>query len=129
MADTGSDIDLQRVISMQNLSQLGLQTIGLLVGGQIFQSLSMRYLTQVLHGLGLSQADIKSAMVGTRSALLTHLSPEIQRDAIAVFTRAMSKVYILSIAAGAITTLCAALMKKEKLFKESSEKVVIAGGA
>jgi len=129
MSETGSDLDLQRVISMQNLSQLGFQTISLLIGGQIFQSLSMKYLAQVLHGLGLSQADIRSAMVGTRSALMNRLSPEVQRDVIAAITSAMSKVYILSVAAGAITTLCAVLMKKDKLFGASSEKLVVAGGA
>ncbi|KAK9482962.1 hypothetical protein V1527DRAFT_492278 [Lipomyces starkeyi] len=46
MAQTGSGLDVQRVSSMQNLSQLGFQTVSLLIGGQIFQGLSMRNLNQ-----------------------------------------------------------------------------------
>ncbi|KAF2132025.1 putative efflux pump antibiotic resistance protein [Dothidotthia symphoricarpi CBS 119687] len=129
MAETGNGLNIQRVISMQNLSQLGFQTLSLLIGGQIFQSLSMRNLTQVFRGLGFSQAEIRSVITGTRSALFARLTPALQEEAIAAITNAMSRVYILSIAAGAITTICALLMKKEKLFPIAGEKMVIAGGA
>ncbi|KAF2627239.1 putative efflux pump antibiotic resistance protein [Macroventuria anomochaeta] len=129
MAETGNGLDLQLVISMQNLSQLGFQTISLLIGGQIFQSLSMKNLTHVLSGLGLSQAEIRSAIAGTRSAVFTRLSPSLQEEAIMAITNAMSRVYILSIAASAITTICAMLMKKEKLFPTTGERTVIADGA
>lgn len=129
MTETGSGLDLQRVISMQNLSQLGFQTLSLLIGGQIFQSLAMRNLKQALGGLGFSQQDIRNAITGTRSALFSHLSPAVQEDAIAAITNAMSRVYILSIAAGAIMTISALLMKKEKLFSNTAESTIIAGGA
>jgi hypothetical protein len=113
MAETGNGLDLQRVISMQNLSQLGFQTLSLLIGGQIFQSLSMKNLTQVLSGLGLSQAEIRSAIAGTRSAVFTRLS---QEQAIMAITNAMSRIYILSIVVSVITVICAMPMKKAKLF-------------
>lgn len=48
MTKTSNALDLQRVTSMQNLSLLGFQTISLLVGGQVFQTLSMKNLAQVL---------------------------------------------------------------------------------
>jgi hypothetical protein len=129
MAETGSGLDLQRVISMQNLSQLGFQTLSLLIGGQIFQSLSMKNLTDALSGLGLSEAEIRSAIAGTRSAVFTRLSPALQEQAILAITNAMSRVYILSIAVSAITVICAMLMKKEKLFPTAGERMLIAGGA
>jgi uncharacterized protein YutE (UPF0331/DUF86 family) len=44
-------------------------------------------------------------------------------------TNAMSRVYILSIAASAITVICAMLMKKEKLFPTTDQRTGIAGGA
>jgi hypothetical protein len=116
MAETGNGLDLQRVISMQNLSQLGFQTLSLLIGGQIFQSLSMKNLTQVLSGLGLSQAEIRSAIAGTRSAVFTRLSPNRQEQAIMAITNAMSRIYILSIVVSVITVICAMPMKKAKLF-------------
>lgn len=129
MAETGNGLDLQRVNSMQNLSQLGFQTLSLLIGGQVFQSLSRRNLTHALSGLGLSQADIGNAITGTRSALFARLSPAMQEKAITAITNAMRQVYILSMIAGAVTAVCAMLMKKEKLFSNASEKMVIAGGA
>ncbi|KAK6852072.1 MFS transporter [Apiospora arundinis] len=129
MAKTGNGLDLQRVISMQNLSQLGFQTLSLLIGGQIFQSLSFKNLSRVLGDMGLSDQEIRSGITGTRSALFSRLSPEIQQEAIAAITDAMSRVYILSIATGAITTICALLMKKEKLFPSGAQMAAIAGGA
>jgi hypothetical protein len=129
MAETGNGLDLQRVISMQNLSQLGFQTLSLLIGGQIFQSLSMKNLTYALSELGLSQAEIRSAIAGTRSAVFMRLSPAFQEQAIKAITDAMSRVYILSIVVSAITVICAMLMKKEKLFPTAGERMVIAGGA
>jgi hypothetical protein len=129
MAETGNGLDLQRVISMQNLSQLGFQTLSLLIGGQVFQSLSMKNLTHALSELGMSQAEIRSAIAGTRSAVFTRLSPAFQEQAIKAITDAMSRVYILSIVVSAITVICAMLMKKEKLFPTAGERIVIAGGA
>ncbi|PQE16379.1 MFS drug efflux transporter protein [Rutstroemia sp. NJR-2017a BVV2] len=125
MAKTGNGLDVQRVISMQNLSQLGFQTMSLLIGGQIFQSLSMRKLTYILGGLGLSQTEIRSAIAGTSSPIFAHLSPIVQKEAIAAITSAMSRVYILSIAVSAVTAICAILMKKEKLFPTPGKKIVI----
>jgi hypothetical protein len=129
MAETGNGLDLQRVMSMQNLSQLGFQTLSLLIGGQIFQSLSMKNLTWVLSGLGLSQAEIRSAIAGTRSAVFTRLSPDLQEQAIMTITNAMSRIYILSIAVSVITVICAMLMKKEKLFPTAEESTGITSGA
>ncbi|KAK9777569.1 putative MFS drug efflux transporter protein [Seiridium cardinale] len=128
MTKTGSSLDVQHVLSMQNLSQLGFQTMSLLIGGQIFQSLSMRNLTQVFDGLGFSQADIRNAITGSQSTLFTSLNPSIQEQAITAVTSAMSQVYVLSIAASAITVIDAILMKKERLFPAAAGKTVVAGG-
>ncbi len=128
MKETSSTLEVQRVISMQNLSQLGFQTVSLLMGGQIFQSLSVQNLNRVLSGLGFSQADIRSAISGTQSTLLKSLSPSLQKEAIAGILEAMSQVYILSFSTGAITVVSALLMKKGKLFPKGSDKMMIAGG-
>ncbi|KAH8596288.1 major facilitator superfamily domain-containing protein [Bisporella sp. PMI_857] len=125
---TGSGLDVQRVISMLNLSQLGFQMGSLLIGGQIFQSVAMKNLTHVLRGQGFSQADIRRAIAGAQSTLFEKLSPEIKDQATAGITAAMSRVYIISIAAGAFTVICAAVMKKERLFS-GAPPPAIAGGA
>ncbi|KAH8690510.1 putative efflux pump antibiotic resistance protein [Talaromyces proteolyticus] len=129
MKETGNGLDVQRVISMQNLSQLGFQTVSLLVGGQIFQSLSMASLKQIFIGSNFSDSQIRSVIAGTQSSLFTSLSPSLQRQAIAAITHAMSRVYILSIASGAITVVSGMIMKKEKLFSKEADNISIAGGA
>ena len=129
MENTGNGLDVQRVISMQNLSQLGFQTLSLLIGGQMFQELSVRNLTGILGPLGFDSGEIRNAVAGTRSTLFAGLTPEVQKQATAAITQAMSRVYALSIATGAITVICALLMKKEKLFKNSGEKIDVAEGA
>lgn len=126
---TGSSLDVQRAISMLNLSQLGFQLGCLLIGGQIFQSLALKNLTHVLHGLGFSEEDIKGAIAGTQSTAFKSLSPSLQKLAVAATTDAISRVYIISISAGAVTVICALLMKKERLFTTGEPATVIAGGA
>lgn len=130
MMRTGSGLDVQRVISMLNLSQLGFQMGSLLIGGQIFQSLAMKNLSRILNGQGFSQDDIRSAVAGTASTLFDSLSPDLKKAAISAIIDAISKVYIISIAASGITVVCAVFMKKERLFpKAAAPDMVVAVGA
>ncbi|KPM45833.1 hypothetical protein AK830_g685 [Neonectria ditissima] len=129
MMRTGSGLDVQRAISMLNLSQLGFQLGCLLIGGQIFQSLAVRNLTHVLRGLGFSEQDIRGTIAGTQSTAFQSLSPSLQKLAVGAITHAISRVYIISIAAGAATVVCALLMKKERLFATGEPAIVVAGGA
>lgn len=130
MMRTGSGLDVQRVISMLNLSQLGFQMGSLLIGGQIFQEVAMKNLTHVLQGQGFSQTEIRSAVAGTASTIFDSLSPSMKTAAISAIITAISRVYIISIAASAITIICAAFMKKERLFpKAAAPDMVVAGGA
>lgn len=62
MMKTGSGLDVQRAISMLNLSQLGFQMGSLLIGGQIFRSVAVKNLSHVLQGLGFSRQEITSAI-------------------------------------------------------------------
>ncbi|KAK7408025.1 hypothetical protein QQX98_009798 [Neonectria punicea] len=129
MMRTGSGLDVQRAISTLNLSQLGFQLGCLLIGGQIFQSLAVKNLTYVLRGLKFSEEEIRGAIAGTQSAAFESLGPSLQKLAVAAITDAISRVYIISILAGAVTVICAVLMKKERLFAKGEPAMVIAGGA
>lgn len=126
---TGNGADIQRVISMVNLSQLGFQMGSLLIGGQIFQEVAMKNLTHVLRGRGFSQTDIRKAIAGTQSNIFTSLDDAMKLRATGAITSAISRVYIISIAAGAITVICAALMKKERLLPKAAAAPAVAGGA
>ncbi|GIZ48089.1 hypothetical protein CKM354_001116200 [Cercospora kikuchii] len=129
MIRTGSGLDVQRAISMINLSQLGFQMGSLLIGGQIFQSYARANLARALDSQDFSGAQISSIIAGAHSALFESLSDELKHAAVSAITSAIGRVYIFSIVAGAVTVICAAVMKKETLFPPAAPKMVIAGGA
>jgi hypothetical protein len=108
--------DVQSAISLQNISQLGGTLLCLLISGQIFQSLAVSNLTNVLSGYGFTDAQIRGAVAGTQSDVFEHLSAAVARQATDALTTAMSRVYALSIAAGALSIVATTLMKKERLF-------------
>ncbi|KAF7553133.1 hypothetical protein G7Z17_g3845 [Cylindrodendrum hubeiense] len=122
LQQTGSGLDVQRVSSMQNLSQLGWQLISLLIGGQMMQGLSFRNLSKVLNGMGFSEQEIRQAAAGTSSQLFDSLSSSVQKQAIEAITDALSKVYILSIISGAAMVLVAIFLPKERLFPKATER-------
>ena len=111
-----SGTDVQSAVSLQNISQIGGTLMSLLICGQIFQSLAARNLERALAGQGFSDADIRGAVAGTQSQLFKELSPELALRATDAITEGMRNVYALSMAAGALSLVCALLMKKERLF-------------
>jgi hypothetical protein len=113
---TGSGLDVQRVSSMQNLSQLGWQLVSLLIGGQMMQELSFKNLTNVLDGMGFSEKEIRKAAAGTSSQLFDSLGASLQKEAISAITDVISKIYILSIISGVAVIVAALFLPKEKLF-------------
>lgn len=114
--DGGSAKDVQSAVSVQNLSQIGGGMIALVISGQIFQSYAFKNLKAVLEGLGFTNAEIHSAVAGTKSAVFRGLSPEVAVKSIDALTRAISKVYILAMVAGVLSLLGSLLMKRERLF-------------
>ena len=120
--ETGSGLDVQRVSSMQNLSQLGWQLISLLIGGQVMQGLSYKKLSKVLDGLGFSEQEIRQTASGTSSRLFNSLSSSIQEQVIEAITEALSKVYILSIISGATMILVVLFLPKEALFQKRAKQ-------
>uniref|UniRef100_A0A8H7K1V7 Major facilitator superfamily (MFS) profile domain-containing protein n=1 Tax=Bionectria ochroleuca TaxID=29856 RepID=A0A8H7K1V7_BIOOC len=113
---TGSGLDVQRVSSMQNLSQLGWQLVSLLIGGQMMQELSFKNLANVLDGMGFSEKEIRKAAAGTSSQLFDSLGASLQKEAISAITDVISKIYILSIISGVAVIVAALFLPKERLF-------------
>lgn len=111
-----SSKDVQSAMSLQNISQIGGTLLSLLLSGQVFQSLARKNLEHALSGGGFSDMDIRSAIAGTQSTLFDRLSPQQAESATQAITDAMSRVYILSITAGALSLVSALMMKKERLF-------------
>lgn len=127
MIRTGSGLDVQRAISMLNLSQIGFNMASLLIGGQIFQSYARRNLERVLVGSGFDGTEIGSIIAGSHSVLFEGLSEQMKEAVVRGITEAIGRVYIFSVVAGGVIVVCAVLMKKERLFPAATLPVAITG--
>ncbi|CAK7235854.1 hypothetical protein SCUCBS95973_009408 [Sporothrix curviconia] len=107
--------DIGHVISLQNVSQIGGQVVCLVVAGQVFQSVATNRLRQVLAGLGFSDADIQSAVAGTRSVIFETLKGDLRMRAIRAVTQAVQATYAVVLSAGAVLIVVAMCMRREKL--------------
>ena len=103
-------------LSMQNVSQLGGQTIALAVAGQIYHSVAVANLRSVLSIQDFSDEDIESAVAGVQSKVLEQVHGTLRREVIQAVVSAMQKVFVLIPVAGAVMLLTALCMKREKLF-------------
>jgi hypothetical protein len=111
-------------IGFVNMAQIGSIVHALAISGTVFQNLAFQYLQDALAGMGFSDAQLHSAIVGTQSGVLANVSDEVRSSVVAAIIKAMDRVYILVIVAGSVCLISAIFMKREKLFMEMS-----AGGA
>jgi hypothetical protein len=103
-------------LSLQNVSQLGAQTIALVIAGQIFHSAAIKNLRSVLAGQNFSPEDIESAVAGVQSKVLDEVQGKLREEVISALINAMQKVFILIPVAGGVMLLAALCMKREKIF-------------
>jgi hypothetical protein len=103
------------IISFMNVAQIGSIVLALTIAGSVFQNVAIHKLTAALAGQGYTLDQIKSAVAGTQSVILQHGSPEVRKLVLRALIRAMDQVFVMVIAAGALTTIVGLLMKKEKV--------------
>lgn len=107
-----------------NSAQIGSITIALAVSGTIFQNLAYQNIQNATAGLGFAAADIHAAIAGAKSIIFSSTtSPEVRAAVIEGIVEAIRDVYIMAIAAGALTIFAAFLLPRERLIME-----VTAGG-
>ncbi|KAK3311846.1 major facilitator superfamily domain-containing protein [Apodospora peruviana] len=104
--------DALNSLSLQNVSQIGSQVLCLVIAGRVFQSVAVDSLTEVLAGQGFSLADIQSIVAGAQSVLFQELEGDLK-------IAALDDLHS-GIVGGALVVVCAALMKWQKLFPETS---------
>jgi MFS family permease len=105
-------------IALQNVAQIGTSVIALVIAGQVFQSTTVRNLTQVFVGTSYTQADIQSIVTGAQSQVFEQLSGPLKEAAVIAITQAMQKAFLLVCVGGGVLTVSGLLMKREKLFGE-----------
>ncbi|KAI5860473.1 MFS general substrate transporter [Durotheca rogersii] len=104
------------LIQFINISQGSSQLIGLAISSAVFQSEAFRGLQAAL-GPGYSSADIQTAVAGSRSAVLMAAAPDVREAAIAAIVAAIDKVWVLVIVGGALHTVCAVFLSRERHIK------------
>ena len=107
-------------IGFINMAQIGSVVHALAISGTVFQNLAFRYLRTALAGSGYTAAQLHGAISGTQSEILANASAEVKALAVGAIIKAMDRVYILVIVAGAVGLLASLAMKMEKLFMEMS---------
>lgn len=112
--------EVSAAIGFINVAQLGSISIALAVSGSIYQNLGLRFLQDALQEFDYSQADLRSALAGVKSVVLTHSDAYVKELAISALVRTISSLYGLVIAAAALTLLSAVFMRYEKLQLEVS---------
>lgn len=110
--------DVNHAISLQNIAQIGGNTVALVIAGKVFQANAVRNLTAALAGQGFTAQEISEATAGAQSALFERLSGELREAAVAAIVKAMQQSFAMVVASGAIMIVVAAVMKRERLFGE-----------
>ncbi|KAH8811249.1 major facilitator superfamily domain-containing protein [Xylogone sp. PMI_703] len=107
-------------IGFINMAQIGSVVHALAISGTVFQNLAFRYLKTSLAGQGFTDAQLHSAIAGTQSQLLAGASKEVKELALHAILKAMDRVYILIIVAGAVCLIVSLGMRTERLFMKAS---------
>ncbi len=107
--------EVPSAIGFINVAQIGSITIALSIAGNIFQNVGFLELNNALKQFNFTEADIRDALGGATSSILSNQGQarDLALDAIVT---TISKIWIMSISAGALCFVCACLMKREKLF-------------
>lgn len=112
------------VIGFITAGQITGATISLAIANSVFLNHSATSIAQILPGVPPS--DIQAAISGAGSAFIKSLDAATRALVLHAIVDSMSKVYILTITAGAVTLVLAFLMKPgDKLFMKAG---AVAGG-
>jgi Fungal trichothecene efflux pump (TRI12) len=115
--------DVAAAVGFINLAQIGSIVISLTIAGTVFQNIAFQNLQAALMPFNVPIDEIRAALAGTQSAVFASGDAEVKAAAIKAIVKAMDKVYILVIVAGAVSLVSSLGMKREKLFMK-----VVAGG-
>ncbi|KAI1102906.1 MFS general substrate transporter [Jackrogersella minutella] len=114
------------LIQFINIAQGSSQLIGLAVASAVFQSVAYGGIRQILPPDQYSDADIQAAIAGTRSEVLTDAPPAIRDAAVAVIVRAIDKVWVMDIAAGALMAVCSLFLTRSRFVKQKDGEAAAA---
>lgn len=98
-----------------NVAQIGLLAIALSIAGSIFQNVGFSDLKAALAAHHFSDSDIRNALAGAQSTILTQGDEKVIGIAVNSIAGTISKLFALVIAAGSLVIVSSIFMKREKL--------------
>lgn len=115
--------EIPSVIGFMNVAQIGTAALALSIADCIFQNVGFIEVRNALSGYGFNAAQIRSALAGSESAVISGGNPTVAELAIGAIVDVIGKIWFMSIAAGGVILLGSFFMSREKLKLE-----VVAGG-
>jgi MFS family permease len=111
---------ISSAIGFMNLAQVGAIMHALAISGAVYQNLSFRFLKTVFeeNGLNFIDAEISSAVAGSKSLVFANLDEDIRKLAIDAIVESIKNVYGLVVTGGAVCLIAGLCMRREKLFME-----------
>jgi MFS family permease len=110
--------EIPAAVGFINVAQLGGIAVALGISSNVFQNTGFRNLQAALAGQGFPAEELRAALAGVRSTLFTSGQERIKTLAVGAIVQTIDTVYVLVIAAGALTLVSALFMKREKLALE-----------
>lgn len=102
-------------VSFINVAQLGGGAVALAIAGTVFQNVGFSTLKTVLDGRGYSASEIRGALAGGYSALLSNSTAEVRGLTTDAIGDTIANVYGISISGAATVLVAGLLMRWEKL--------------
>jgi hypothetical protein len=103
------------VLSFINVAQLGGAAISLAIAGALFHNVGFTTMQRALSGRGYSSAEIREALAGGYSPIISDSPPEVRAIAVDAISSTLAKVYALSIVGAAAVLLAGIMMRWEKV--------------
>lgn len=107
--------EVPAAIGFMNVAQIGSVAIALSISGAIFQNVGFINLRDALAGYNYSTQDLRNALAGAQSIILSEGGEKVVNLAIGAIVDTIATLFALVIAAGALMMVCSVLMKREKL--------------
>lgn len=107
--------EVPAAVGFINVAQIGSLAIALSIAGSIFQNLGFSDLKAALSAYNFSDVDLRNALAGAQSIILTQGDQTIIGIAVASIAGTISKLFGMVIATGALVLVCSVFMKREKL--------------
>lgn len=102
-------------ISFINVAQLGGGALALTIAGTVFQNVGFNTLQSALKGRGYSSSEIRAALAGGYSAIISDSTPEVRGITSDAIGSTIANSYGISISGAATVLVVGLLMRWEKL--------------